>query len=166
MKICEIQLSWWIVLNIISEKYFKIWEDMGTKRQQLRHLSCHCWKWAHKADNKCVQGFWIYLCLLSMYAEFMGSVWDERRRETWERLILTKVNSPQRLNIKLLNLEEKYVLRKPLMVEGWLGDLSRSKRRWYSGGAFYIRGLSWSVMKGFLPPRVKPSSVKCRIVTS
>ena len=64
-----------------------------------------------------------------MYAEFMGSVWDERRRETWERLILTKVNSPQRLNIKLLNLEEKYVLRKPLMVEGWLGDLSRSKRR-------------------------------------
>ena len=64
-----------------------------------------------------------------MYAEFMDSVWDERLRETWERLILTKVNSPQRLNIKHLNLEEKFVLCKHLMVEGWLGDLSRSKRR-------------------------------------
>jgi len=117
-------------------------------------------------ESICVQGFWIHLCLLSMYAEFMDSVWDERLRETWERLILTKVNSPQRLNIKHLNLEEKYVLCKPLMVEGWLGDLSRSKRRWYRGGAFYIRGLSWSVMKRFLPPSVKPSSVKCRIVTS
>ena len=114
MEICEIQLSRWIVLNIISENYFKIWEDMGAKWQQLRHLSCGCWEWAHKTHNQRVQGF-------SVHAEFMDSVWDGRLRETWERLILTKVSSPQRLNIKHLNLEEKYVLCKPLMVEDWLG---------------------------------------------
>lgn len=158
---CEIQLSWWIVLNIINEKYFKIWKTWGPSGSNLRHLSCHCWKWAHKTDKKCVQGFEYISCVSS---QCMQNLW--KTEGSLGEIDINKGELSSEIKYKHLNPEEKYVLRKPLMVEDWLGESSRSKRRWYRGGAFYIRGLSWSVMSGFLPPHVKPSSVKCRIVTS
>lgn len=150
---CEIQLSWWIVLNIINEKYFKIWEDMRTSGSNSDI-------WAATAENgptrqirNVSKGFLntfvspLNVCKFMKDWGSLGEI-DINKGELSSEI---KYKTPQPRG-------EVYVLRKPLMVEvGWV-NLSRSKRRWYRGGAFlYTRSLL-GVMSGFLP-HVKPSSV-------